>query len=248
MKRAETVRAVAKICGRTVGILADLQGPKIRIGKFENDKIMLHKGDTFILDAALDGLGNQERVGLDYKELPNDVSTGTVLLLNDGMLEFHVTKVTGPQVICKVVRGGPLSNNKGINRKGGGLSAAALTEKDKEDIKTAALIKADYLAVSFPRSGEDMRVARELMHAAGGKSLLMAKIERAEAIPALADIIDASDAIMVARGDLSVEVGDAAVPGLQKRMIKMARAKNRLVITATQMMESMISNPIPTRA
>ena len=248
MKRAETVRTVARACGRTVGILADLQGPKIRIGKFEKDKIILSKGDTFILDAAFDGLGNQERVGLDYKELPDDVSTGTVLLLNDGMLEFHVSKVKGRQVICKVVRGGPLSNNKGINRKGGGLTAAALTEKDKEDIKTAALIKADYLAVSFPRSGEDMRVARELMHAAGGKSLLMAKIERAEAIPALADIIDASDAIMVARGDLSVEVGDAAVPGLQKRMIKMARHKNRLVITATQMMESMINNPIPTRA
>ena len=147
-----------------------------------------------------------------------------------------------------MVRGGPLSNNKGINRKGGGLTAPALTEKDKEDIRTAALIKADYLAVSFPRSGDDMQLARELMLAAGGRSMLMAKIERAEAIPALADIIDASDAIMVARGDLSVEVGDAAVPGLQKRMIKMARAKNRLVITATQMMESMINNPIPTRA
>jgi pyruvate kinase len=248
VKRAETVRAVAMTVGRTVGILADLQGPKIRVSKFENDKIILNNGDTFILDAALDGLGNQERVGLDYKELPNDVSVGTVLLLNDGMLEFHVTKVKGTQVICKVVRGGVLSNNKGINRKGGGLTAPALTEKDKEDIMTAALIKADYLAVSFPRSGDDMRLARELMHAAGGKSLLMAKIERAEAIPALADIIDASDAIMVARGDLSVEVGDAAVPGLQKRMIKLARAKNRLVITATQMMESMITNPIPTRA
>jgi pyruvate kinase len=156
--------------------------------------------------------------------------------------------VKGTQIICKVVRGGVLSNNKGINRKGGGLTAPALTDKDKEDIKTAALIKADYLAVSFPRTGDDMRLARELMHAAGGKSLLMAKIERAEAIPALADIIDASDAIMVARGDLSVEVGDAAVPGLQKRMIKMAREKNRLVITATQMMESMINSPIPTRA
>jgi pyruvate kinase len=248
MQRAETVRAVAKACGRTVGILADLQGPKIRVGKFENDKIILNKDDTFILDATLDGLGNQQRVGLDYKELPNDVSVGTVLLLNDGMLEFNVAEVKGAQVICRVVRGGVLSNNKGINRKGGGLTAPALTDKDKADIKTAALIKADYLAVSFPRTGDDMRLARDLMHAAGGKSLLMAKIERAEAIPALADIIEASDAIMVARGDLSVEVGDAAVPGLQKRMIKMARAKNRLVITATQMMESMITNPIPTRA
>jgi pyruvate kinase len=248
MKRAETVRAAAAAVGRTVGILADLQGPKIRVRKFENDKIILNKGDAFILDASLDGLGNQERVGLDYKELPNDVDIGTVLLLNDGMLEFHVTGIKGTEVHCVVVRGGVLSNNKGINRKGGGLTAPALTDKDKEDIKTAALIQADYLAVSFPRTGDDMRLARELMHAAGGKSLLMAKIERAEAIPVLGDIIDASDAIMVARGDLSVEVGDAAVPGLQKRMIKMARAKNRLVITATQMMESMITNPIPTRA
>ena len=248
MKRAETVRAAAAAVGRTVGILADLQGPKIRVRKFENDKIVLNKGDAFILDAALDGLGNQERVGLDYKELPNDVEIGTVLLLNDGMLEFHVTGVKGTEVHCVVVRGGVLSNNKGINRKGGGLTAPALTEKDMEDIKTAALIKADYLAVSFPRTGDDMRLARKLMEEAGGKSLLMAKIERAEAIPVLDDIIEASDAIMVARGDLSVEVGDAAVPGLQKRMIKMARAKNRLVITATQMMESMITNPIPTRA
>ena len=247
-KRAETVRAAAAAVGRTVGILADLQGPKIRVRKFENDKIVLNDGDIFILDAALEGLGNQQRVGLDYKDLPRDVKKGSVLLLNDGMLEFLVTEVKGQEIICKVVRGGVLSNNKGINRKGGGLTAPALTDKDKEDIKTAALIKADYLAVSFPRSGDDMRLARELMHAAGGKSLLMAKIERAEAIPALAGIIDASDAIMVARGDLSVEVGDAAVPGLQKRMISMARAKNRLVITATQMMESMITNPIPTRA
>ena len=248
MKRAEIVRTAAANVGRTVGILADLQGPKIRVRKFETDKITLNKDDIFILDAAWDKLGNQERVGLDYKELPNDVSKGSVLLLNDGMLEFDVEEVNGSEIICKVVRGGVLSNNKGINRKGGGLTAPALTDKDKEDIKTAALIKADYLAVSFPRSAEDMQQARALMHAAGGKSMLMAKIERAEAITVLGDIIDASDAIMVARGDLSVEVGDAAVPGLQKRMIKMARARNKLVVTATQMMESMITNPIPTRA
>lgn len=248
VKRAEIVRAAAIAAGRTVGILADLQGPKIRVRKFENDKIILNPGDTFVLDAEWSALGNQERVGLDYKELPNDVVKGDVLLLNDGMLEFDVVEVKGTQVICKVVRGGVLSNNKGINRKGGGLTAPALTDKDKEDIKTAALIHADYLAVSFPRSADDMKLARELMHAAGGKSLLMAKIERAEAIPVLAEIIAASDAIMVARGDLSVEVGDAAVPGLQKRMIKMARSHNKLVITATQMMESMITAPIPTRA
>ena len=246
--RAEKVRAAAIACGRTVGILADLQGPKIRVRKFENGKITLNKDDTFILDAGWEGLGNQERVGLDYRELPDDVSSGSVLLLNDGMLEFHVLEVKELEIVCKVVRGGVLSNNKGINRKGGGLHAPALTEKDMEDIKTAALIKADFLAVSFPRSADDMKLARHLMNAAGGKSLLMAKIERAEAIDVLDEIFDASDAIMVARGDLSVEVGDAAVPGLQKRMIKMARAKNKLVITATQMMESMINNPIPTRA
>jgi len=246
--RAEKVRAAAAACGCTVGILADLQGPKIRIGKFENDKLILNKDDIFILDATWDALGNQQRVGLDYKELPNDVSAGTVLLLNDGMLEFNVIEVKGGEITCKVVRGGVLSNNKGINRKGGGLTAPALTAKDKEDIKTAALINADFLAVSFPRSADDMNLARKLMNEAGGKSLLMAKIERAEAIPVLGEVIDASDAIMVARGDLSVEVGDAAVPGLQKRMIKMARARNKLVITATQMMESMINSPIPTRA
>jgi len=246
--RAERVRAAALVCGRSVGILADLQGPKIRIGRFEKNKITLSSGDIFTLDAARTTLGDQEGVGLDYKELPNDVSAGTVLLLNDGMLEFHVVEVSGSKIICKVVRGGELSNNKGINRKGGGLTAPALTDKDKEDIKTAALIKADYLAVSFPRSADDMKLARSLMVAAGGTSMLMAKIERAEAIPVLAEIMDASDAIMVARGDLSVEVGDAAVPGLQKRMIRMARSKNKLVITATQMMESMITNPIPTRA
>ena len=178
MARAEKVRAAAAAVGRMVGILADLQGPKIRVRKFENDKIVLNKGDKFILDASWTGLGNQERVGLDYKDLPKDVSKGSVLLLNDGMLEFDVEEVRGEEVVCKVVRGGVLSNNKGINRKGGGLTAPALTDKDKEDIKTAALIKADFLAVSFPRSADDMRQARELMHAAGGKSLLMAKIER----------------------------------------------------------------------
>jgi len=248
MARAERVRAAAAACERKVGILVDLQGPKIRVSKFENDKIILERGDRFILDAGYGGLGNQERVGLDYKDLPKDVSKGSVLLLNDGMLEFDVLEVKGLEVVCKVVRGGVLSNNKGINRKGGGLTAPALTAKDKEDIKIAALIKADYLAVSFPRSADDMKHARELMHAAGGKSLLMAKIERAEAIPVLNEIIEAADAIMVARGDLAVEVGDAAVPGLQKRMIKQARSKNKLVVTATQMMESMITNPIPTRA
>lgn len=245
--RAEMVRALARTRGRAVGVLVDLQGPKIRIGKFKDGKIVLGKGDTFILDADCP-LGDQHRVGLDYKELPSDVKRGVTLLLDDGRIELWVEEVRGNEIVCTVVQGGVLSNNKGINRKGGGLSAAALTEKDIEDIKTAAALNADYLAVSFPRSGADMRQARELLRAAGGRSQLVAKIERSEAIENLEDILDASDAIMVARGDLGVEVGDAAVPALQKRMIRMALERNKLVITATQMMESMISSPIPTRA
>ncbi len=244
---AELARSLARSSGHIVGVLADLQGPKIRIGKFEHGKITLKAGDKFVLDAECE-LGNQERVGLDYKELPNDVGTGVTLMLDDGRIVLGVSQVRGHQVYCVVEQGGVLSNNKGINRKGGGLSAPALTSKDMEDIKTAAALKADYLAVSFPRTGDDMRWARDLMHAAGGKSLLMAKIERSEAILALHDILQASDAIMVARGDLAVEVGDAVVPALQKRMIRTARANSKLVVTATQMMESMITSPIPTRA
>jgi pyruvate kinase len=244
---AELTRSLARASGHTVGVLADLQGPKIRIGKFEHGKIRLEVGDKFILDSHCE-LGNQERVGLDYKELPNDLETGATLMLDDGRIVLGVSMVRGHQVFCVVEQGGVLSNNKGINRKGGGLGAPALTSKDLEDIKTAAEFNADYLAVSFVRSGDDIRQARELMLEAGGKSMIMAKIERSEAILALDDIVEASDAIMVARGDLAVEVGDAAVPALQKRMIRSARANNKLVVTATQMMESMITNPIPTRA
>ncbi len=247
IERAEMVRSIGRQRAKTVGVLVDLQGPKIRIGKFEAGKITLNSGDAFVLDAKCE-LGNQQRVGLDYKELPNDVTRGSTLLLDDGRIVLWVEQVEATAVHCKVMQGGVLSNNKGINRQGGGLSAAALTEKDIEDIKTAVKLKADYIAVSFPRSGADMLHARELVRAAGGKSLLIAKIERAEAIPALVEILEASDGIMVARGDLGVEVGDAAVPALQKRMIRMARERNKVVITATQMMESMINSPIPTRA
>ncbi len=247
IEHAELARSLARAAGQTVGVLADLQGPKIRIGKFEHGKITLKAGDKFVLDAECE-LGDQEKVGLDYKELPNDVGTGVTLMLDDGRIVLGVSQVKGHQVHCVVEQGGVLSNNKGINRKGGGLSAPALTSKDMEDIKTAAALKADYLAVSFPRTGEDMRWARDLMREAGGKSLMMAKIERSEAIMALDDILQASDAIMVARGDLAVEVGDAVVPALQKRMIRAARLSNKLVVTATQMMESMITSPIPTRA
>ncbi len=247
LQRAEAVRVTARKVGRTVGIIADLQGPKIRIGKFEQGKIMLRSGDRFILDT--DGaLGNEERVGLDYKELPRDVAPGAVLLLDDGRIVLEVKAVRGNEIICSVRHGGVLSNNKGINRQGGGLMAPALTDKDKEDIKTAVQLKADYLAVSFPKSGADMHTARQLLCDAGGHAMLIAKIERAEAIPALQEIMEACDGIMVARGDLAVEVGDAAVPALQKRMIRVARGMNKLTITATQMMESMIENPIPTRA
>jgi len=247
LARAQTVREAARALGITVGIMCDLQGPKIRIGKFENSRIQLENGDRFILDAACT-LGNQDRVGLDYKELPEDVRANDVLLLDDGRIVMDVERVVGTEIHTVVRHGGELSNNKGINRQGGGLTAPALTAKDMEDIRTAAAMKADFLAVSFPKSGADMYMARELMRAAGGKSLLIAKVERAEAIHALEEVMDASDGIMVARGDLAVEVGDAAVPALQKRMIRMARERNKLTITATQMMESMITSPVPTRA
>ncbi|MCY0387504.1 pyruvate kinase [Robbsia sp. Bb-Pol-6] len=249
--RAERVRAAARSLGREVAIMADLQGPKIRVGKFANGKTTLVPGQPFILDATCT-LGNDERVGLDYPDLPRDLSRGDVLLLNDGLIVLVVDKVAGPAIHTTVRIGGDLSNNKGINRQGGGLSAPALTAKDMEDIRTAMDIQADYIAVSFPKSATDMAMARQLAIIAGAahgiKPKMIAKIERAEAIPALAEILEASDGIMVARGDLAVEVGNAAVPALQKRMIRMARDANRLVITATQMMESMILAPVPTRA
>jgi pyruvate kinase len=247
LARAENVREVSRELERTVGIMCDLQGPKIRIGKFDGGRIQLENGARFILDAACT-LGNQERVGLDYPELPNDVRAGDVLLLDDGRITLTVERVSGSEIHTITRHGGELSNNKGINRQGGGLTAPALTAKDMEDIRTATRMKADFLAVSFPKSGADMYMARELMRAAGGRALLIAKIERAEAIGALESILDASDGIMVARGDLAVEVGDAAVPALQKRMIRLAREMNKLTITATQMMESMIDSPVPTRA
>ncbi len=245
--RADGIRAAAAKLGRTVGILGDLQGPKIRVGKFENNRITLGIGDSFILDAACP-LGNQERVGLDYKDLPKDVVSGDILLLDDGRLKLEVLLLRGNEIHTQVLVGGELSNNKGINRQGGGLTAPALTAKDMEDIKTAAQIGVDFVAVSFPKSAADMYMARQLLRAAGSQAVLIAKIERVEAITNLSEILDASDGIMVARGDLAVEVGDASVPALQKKMIRMARDRNKLTITATQMMESMISSPVPTRA
>ena len=250
--RANLVREVAKRAGKEVAIMADLQGPKIRVGKFEGGKTVLQDGQKFILDGATTELGNNDRVGLDYKALPRDVRPGDTLLLNDGLLKLKVDAVLGDEVHTTVVVGGDLSNNKGINKAGGGLTAPALTSKDMEDIKTAMAFQAEYLAVSFPKSATDMEMARQLANVAGEstrhKPALIAKIERSEAIPVLDQILKASDGIMVARGDLAIEVGNAAVPALQKRMIRMAREMDKIVITATQMMESMIVNPVPTRA
>ena len=252
IKLAGLVREAAQRVGREVAIMADLQGPKIRVGKFAEGKVMLVGGEKFVLDASRTEPGDIKGVGLDYKELPRDVKAGDVLLLNDGLIVLTVDSVRGEQVHTTVKQGGLLSNNKGINKQGGGLTAPALTAKDMEDIKTAMSFQADYVAVSFPKNATDMEMARQLCNVAAAPFKhtpgLIAKIERAEAIPKLEEILRVSDGIMVARGDLAIEVGNAVVPALQKRMIKMARAADKLVITATQMMESMINNPVPTRA
>jgi len=250
--RANMIREIAARLGKTVALMADLQGPKIRVGKFVDGKVMLEKGAHFVLDASRTSPGDLEGVGLDYKELPRDVRPGDTLLLNDGLIVLTVDEVRGEQVLTTVKIGGELSNNKGINKQGGGLTAPALTAKDMEDIKTAMSFRCDYLAVSFPKNATDMEMARQLANVAGEsqrhKPGMIAKIERSEAIPHLEAILRASDGIMVARGDLAVEVGNASVPALQKRMIKLAREMDKVVITATQMMESMINAPVPTRA
>jgi pyruvate kinase len=251
LARARLVRDLAAETGREVAIMADMQGPKVRIGKFEAGRVQLQAGERFVLDAHCD-IGNAQRVGLDYKELPKDVRPGDVLLLNDGLLVLDVERVAGGEIFTTVRVGGELSDSKGINKQGGGLSAPALTAKDVRDIETAMACGADYIAVSFVKNRTDIEMARQLAVIAGQKHGLrpsiIAKIERAEAIPALREIVDAADGVMVARGDLAVEVGNAAVPALQKRIIRMARESNKLAITATQMMESMIVNASPTRA
>lgn len=250
--RAAAVREAAQRVGRDVAIMADLQGPKIRVGRFEAGQTVLEPGQPFVLDAGRSEPGDDTAVGLDYKELPRDVRPGDILLLNDGLLVLEVTGVRGEAVHTVVKVGGVLANNKGINKQGGGLTAPALTAKDMDDIRTAMAFQCEYLAVSFPKSATDMEMARQLANVAGEpwrhRPALIAKIERSEAIPQLEPILKASDGIMVARGDLAVEVGNAAVPALQKRMIKLARVHDKIVITATQMMESMIVNPVPTRA
>jgi len=248
-KRVTEVRRVSAELGLDVAILGDLQGPKIRVEKFANGPIELVEGAQFSLDPELGEFdGDINQVGITYPPLSEDGSEGDVLLLDDGQIELLVTEVTGKRVNCRVVVGGKLSDNKGMNRQGGGLSAPALTEKDLEDIEAAAAMQLDFLAVSFPRSAADIENARRLLHEAGGSGLIVAKIERAEAVEDLENIVEASDVIMIARGDLGVEMGFSSVPGIQKRILAMTRKRNKLSITATQMMESMITHPLPTRA
>ena len=248
-KRVQRVRDAASAAGKWVGVLGDLQGPKIRIERFAEGKVNLAEGDEFTLDVSLEAHdGTAKSVGVAYKNLPKDVRAGDVLLLNDGQIVLSVKSVDGPRIRTEVTIGGELSDHKGINRQGGGLSAGALTDKDRADIKMAAQLGVDYLAVSFARDAADMNEARRLLRDAGGQGLLVAKIERSEAIANLTEIINASDVVMVARGDLGVEVGYAELTGLQKHIISESRKHNRVVITATQMMESMIYNPTPTRA
>jgi pyruvate kinase len=248
-KRIEAVRRLAEECGKTVAILIDLQGPKIRVGRFKNQKVQLQEGQNFILDTEYaNDEGTEEIVSLDYKSLPKDVRPGDTLLLDDGRIVMQVVKIELNQIHCIVMVGGELSNNKGINRLGGGLSAAALTDKDREHIKDAVRLSADYIAISFPRNADDVKEARVLLKAAGGSAGIIAKIERAEAVTNIEEITRTADAVMVARGDLGVEIGDAELPSVQKRIIHLAKKLNKPVITATQMLESMTYNTIPTRA
>ncbi len=248
-KRLLGLRDVADRNGYVIGVIGDLQGPKIRVRRFQKSSVILRVGDGFYIDSSLGECdGNEKGVGVAYENLHKDVGKGDVLLLNDGQITLRVDRVDGTRVHTTVVIGGVLSDHKGINREGGGLSAPALTDKDRSDIRFAAEMGMDYIAVSFVRSADDVNEARRLLSDAGGKGAVIAKIERTEALDCIESIIDAADAIMVARGDLGVEMGYAELTGMQKSIIRLTRHKNKVVITATQMMESMINNPIPTRA
>ncbi len=249
-RRAAEVRAIAEELHREVGVLADFQGPKIRVERFAEGKVQLREGDAFTLVCSADAPpGDSTQVGMSYLGLVDDVHTGDVLLLDDGLIALKVIAIDGANIRTEVMTDGVLSDRKGLNRLGGGLSLGALSEKDRADIVHAAKIGVDFMAISFCRSAEDMHEARRLAYEAGGTRIAMvAKIERAEAIVNLGEIIDASDVVMVARGDLGVEIGDAELPGLQKKIIRESLARNRVVITATQMLQSMVEHPIPTRA
>ena len=248
-KRIEQLREITADCGRFVGIIGDLQGPKIRVRRFENSRVTLSKGDDFFLDSSLgDDAGNSDGVSVAYDDLHKDVVAGNILLLNDGQITLRVERTEGTRIHTRVEVGGVLSDHKGINRQGGGLSAPALTVKDREDICFAAESAMDFVAVSFVRSAADVEETRSLIRAAGGTAKIIAKIERVEALDCIEEIIGAADIIMVARGDLGVEMGYAELTGMQKRIIRLTRTRNKVAITATQMMESMINSPIPTRA
>jgi pyruvate kinase len=247
--RVRKIRKYAAELGREVGILADLQGPKIRISRFRDARATLATGAQFVLDTSMACAdGTPAAVGVDYKALAQDVKPGDILLLDDGRIELGVDRIDGPRIVCQVNSGGELSNNKGINRKGGGLSAGALTKKDRQDLATACAMAVDYIAVSFVRNASDIAETRQLVDTAGGQAGIIAKIERADAVAEVDEIIQISDGVMIARGDLGVEIGDAEVPAIQKRIIRRARSLDKPVITATQMMESMIYSPVPTRA
>lgn len=248
-RRVAAVRKTAAELGREVAILTDLQGPKIRIEHFEGGRVQLAEGDAFVLDCRPDApLGDAGRVGVSYGGLPADVAPDDTLLLDDGLISLRVVDIDQHEVHCTVINGGTLSDRKGLNRQGGGLTLDALSDKDRADIRLTAELEADFMAVSFVRSAKDLDTARQLLDDAGWRPALVAKIERAEAIPVLGEIIDASDAVMVARGDLGVEIGDAELPGLQKKIIRESLQRNRPVITATQMLQSMVDSPMPTRA
>jgi pyruvate kinase len=247
--RAELVRRTAEKVNRHIAIMGDLQGPKIRIESFKSGPVTLIEGAPFVLDTAMDpNGGDQNGVGVAYRNLVHDVEPGDVVLLDDGLIVLEVENVQGTRIACRVKLGGKLTDHKGLNKQGGGLSAPALTDKDRRDIETAARLAFDFMSVSFARNAEDIEEARALLRGAGGQAHIVAKIERAEAVQNIRSIIDASDVIMVARGDLAVEVGYAAMTGLQKGLIRLARSRNKVVITATQMLESMIHSPSPTRA
>lgn len=247
--RVDTVRRIAAEQGTVIGVLGDLQGPKIRISGFASGPIELDEGAVFTLDTALDeDAGNQQTVGCSYAKLPDDLAVDNVLVLDDGRILLQVTQIDGSRVVTRVLVGGELSDRKGINLRGGGLSAPAITDKDREDIRLAADLGIDYLGVSFPRDAADISHARELLQQAGCDAGIVAKIERAEALDEIDGILEATDVIMVARGDLGVEIGDPELPAVQKLLINKARSANKVVITATQMMQSMVESPIPTRA
>ena len=247
--RVAQVRSIASKLGRYVGIMGDLQGPKIRIESFKQGSVVLERGQAFELDTDLGpDDGDETRVGVAYADLIHDVAPGDVLLLDDGQTVLEVGDVRGGKVDCRVRAGGLLTDHKGLNKQGGGLSAPALTDKDRTDLKAAAKLGLDFVSVSFARNAADITEARALLRTAGGQGHIVAKIERAEAVENIAEIIDASDVMMVARGDLAVEVGYASMTGLQKNLIRRTRAQNKISITATQMLESMITHPSPTRA